>query len=444
MVGAQPDGLGNKSPDGGPMNSTLVPNSTNLQMAHLLAKIKAMEETMARPQVQQLDTRQLGTQFAKGISEALKTRGMKRSKSPDGAPEAPVTEFIKVEGQDDNHKTFCWPLRRAYKNPNAKPEDYWSEAQYPLVATPNLKGNLYLTHLMPLSVSGKALGWLHSAKQQMEIKYFTHSNRTNKRSKKEGLTISSGTDDMGATNYSVEETWSEANDLKDILDSLWNYTAACFQIRPWDWTPLVIGRVCHETGYFSGCSNSRAQQKSMTEEFINEVLFNTRTRLGQGSPPMTYHEVLAVAEATVGQANGRRGELLRGKGIYGGRWDLQQKEEEISRLKVQLAQARQDATTLRNSGRGRGGGDKGGYESTRGTRPGRGSRGRGGGRGSGGAGAYTRGSDPEFEAKRELLCLQFNRGNCSDPSVCHLVHTCSRRVGQGTPCGHNHSSQEHV
>ena len=73
------------------MNSTLVPNSTNQQMAHLLAKIKAMEEMVARPQAQQLDTRQLGTQFARGISEALKTQGMKRSKSPDGAPEAPVT-----------------------------------------------------------------------------------------------------------------------------------------------------------------------------------------------------------------------------------------------------------------------------------------------------------------------------------------------------------------
>ena len=82
---------------------------------------------------------------------------MKRSKSPDGAPEAPVVEMLKAEGPDDNHKIFCWALRRAYKNPNAKPEDYWQEAKYPLQATPNLRGNLYLTHLMPLSVSGKAL-----------------------------------------------------------------------------------------------------------------------------------------------------------------------------------------------------------------------------------------------------------------------------------------------
>jgi hypothetical protein len=86
-------------------------------------------------------------------------------------------------------------------------------------------------------VSGKALGWLHSAKTQLEIKYFTHANRSNKRTNKEGLTISLGTDQLGTTNYSVEENWDEANDMKDLIDGLWNLMAATFQIRPWDWTP---------------------------------------------------------------------------------------------------------------------------------------------------------------------------------------------------------------
>ena len=253
-------------------------------MDQMKERLRVLEEYVARPQLPQLDARALGTHFARGVNDIVKAQGTKRSKSPDGAPETPVTEMIKAEGPDDNHKVFCWPSRRAYKNPNAKPEDYWTEANYPLQATPNLRGNLYLTHLVPMSVSGKALGWLHSAKSQIEIKYFTHANRTNKRSKKEGLTISSGTNELGTTNYSVEENWEEANSMKDLIDGLWNLMAATFQIRPWDWTPLVIGRVRHKTGYFSGCSNSREQQKSITEDFINEVLFRTRTRLGQGSP----------------------------------------------------------------------------------------------------------------------------------------------------------------
>jgi hypothetical protein len=172
------------------MNSTLALNPATVTMAQMLEKVRVLEDMVARPQVQQLDTRHLGTQFARGVSEVLRShQGMKRSKSPDGAPESPILELLKADGPDDNHKTFNWSMRRAYKNPNAKPEDYWADAKYPLQATPNLRGNLYLTHLMPLSVSGKALGWLHSAKTQIEIKFFTHSNRSNKRTKKGGLTI---------------------------------------------------------------------------------------------------------------------------------------------------------------------------------------------------------------------------------------------------------------
>jgi hypothetical protein len=427
------------------MNSTMAMNPATVTMTQMLEKVRALEDMVSRPQIQQLDTRHLGTQFARGVSEVLKShQGMKRAKSPDGAPETPILELLKADGMDDNHKVFNWELRRAYKNPNAKPEDYWAEAKYPLQTTPNLKGNLYLTHLMPLSVSSKALGWLHGAKTQIEIKFFTHSNRTNKRTKKEGLTISSGTDNLGTTNYSVEENWEEADGMKSLVDAIWNLIAATFQIRPWDWTPIVIGRVCHEVGFFSGCSSSREQQKSMTEDFINEVLFCTRTRLGQGSPPLSYHEMLEVAETTVGQANGRQSELRRSKGIYGGRWDLQAKEEEISKLKQQLAQARADANNLRqNAGRGRGGGENSGYSAPRGAARGRGTRGRGKSTSNITPGKYLPGSDLPFEAKRALICRRFNSGTCSDASACNQSHTCNRRAGPGTPCGHGHSAQNH-
>ena len=52
-----------------------------------------------------------------------------------------------------------------------------------------------------------------------------------------------------------------------------------------------------------------------------------------------------MAETTVGQTNGRRGEILRGKGIYGRKWDVIQKDEEIARLNVQLQQSRAEPTT---------------------------------------------------------------------------------------------------
>ena len=104
-----------------------------------------------------------------------------------------------------------------------------------------------------------------------------------------------------------------------------------------------------------------------------------------------------MAETTVGQTNGRRGEILRGKGIYGGKWDVIQKEDEIAKLNVQLQQARAEASNLRqNAGRGRGGGDTGVYTQPKGAGRGRGS----GTRGRGGAvnnntGRYMRGSDQQ-------------------------------------------------
>ena len=75
---------------------------------------------------------------------------------------------------------------------------------------------------------------------------------------------------MGTTNFSVEEPWDEASNIKELMDGLWNIAAGTFQIRPWDWSPMVIGRVCHEVGFFSGCSNSKEPQKEVMEEFINE------------------------------------------------------------------------------------------------------------------------------------------------------------------------------
>ena len=152
------------------------------------------------------------------------------------------------------------------------------------------------------------------------------------------------------------------------------------------------------------------------EDFINEVIYCTRTRLGQGSAPLSYHEMLEVAETTVGQANGRRGEILRGKGIYGGKWDLQAKDEEIAKLKIQLMQSRADANNLqKNLGRSQGGGETRGYSAPRGASRGRGPRGRG--KSVPNPGEYARGSDLAFETKRMLISLKFNKGTCTDPSA---------------------------
>ena len=119
-----------------------------------------------------------------------------------------------------------------------------------------------------------------------------------------------------------------------------------------------------------------------------------------------------------------RSEIFQGKAIYGGRFDLSQKEWEIKLLKEQLFKAETEAEILRrNSNKGGRGGNKSGdgYNQPR-----RGGKRRcGGDRGCRGAGngGYARGSDPSFETERAKICLHYNRGTCTNPN-CNLSHVC--------------------
>ena len=74
----------------------------------------------------------------------------------------PVMEDLLTDGQatmDDNHKTFAWELRRMIKQPNREPSAYWTEAKYKTEIIPNLREALYLNHLIPMTISPKAMSW---------------------------------------------------------------------------------------------------------------------------------------------------------------------------------------------------------------------------------------------------------------------------------------------
>ena len=428
------------------MNSTLVHRSDEgdaMVTPSLVERLGNLEKALNKGNL--ISTADLGNQISAGISTSIgsvlkQTMGAsdKRSRIPSEAPEKPVVVAINVEGLDDNHKVFCWEMRGLYKNPNADPKSHWAEAKYPAKVSPNLRGNVYLTHLMPLSMSSKALGWLHNHRHALSIKYFIHSNRSGKRPKKEGITIASGTDELGTTNYSVEEHWENASSIKETLDGLWNLTAAMFQVRPWDWTPLVIGRFLHECGFFVGCSNNREQQKRIVTEFIDECLFSTQTRLGQDTPPLTYKEAVVIAQEVVGNATGRTTEMFRRKCIYGSRFDLQTKDAEIADLRKQLANARAEIASLKAVNR-----NQSGYSNAN---RGVGIGGRGLGRGGRNAGRdkYLAGSDPKYEEKRSKVCRKFNIGTCKDDQNCDLLHNCNKRIAVGEMCGHNHPSKDHL
>ena len=146
-----------------------------------------------------------------------------------------------------------------------------------------------------------------------------------------------------------------------------------------------------------------------------------------------------MAENTVSDVNGRRHEISRGKGVYGGRWDLAAKDDEITRLTTQLAQARVENTQLRQ-GLKRGQVPTNTY-SPPGTRKGGGGKGGRGGQKDKPGG--KRPSDPAYVAKRNQMCVKYNLHTCAD-AACPNEHACSRRVSQGQVCGLGHPSKDHV
>ena len=113
-------------------NSTLAPSNRGGREPDnsLLERIKTLERGLKAPN---FSANELGSQIAKGVGEAIskvtQAGSEKRTRSPDGAPDKPEVVIINIEGSDDNHKKFCWELRRKYKNPNAWPEDYWGQAK---------------------------------------------------------------------------------------------------------------------------------------------------------------------------------------------------------------------------------------------------------------------------------------------------------------------------
>ena len=42
-------------------------------------------------------------------------------------------------------------------------------------------------------------------------------------------------------------------------------------VRPWDWTALVLLRVCHEVHYFGQVTTDTKSQRNLMETFIDEV-----------------------------------------------------------------------------------------------------------------------------------------------------------------------------
>ena len=56
------------------------------------------------------------------------------------------------------------------------------------------------------------------------------------------------------------------------MEALHNWTAIRFLVPPWDWSGILLARVIHVAGFFRMVCKSETQQRTILEEFIDEVL----------------------------------------------------------------------------------------------------------------------------------------------------------------------------
>ena len=155
------------------------------------------------------------------------------------------------------------------------------------------QGPLYLAHIIPNSVPGRAVQWAHSAIRPMKIKYFLARKGNEKRIKMESTNGKAGKEGNPLTGLEVQ--WGELRTTEDVLDALLIYIAVSFTLRPWDWTGLTIYRVLHEEGYFGCRASSREHQKELCEALIDMTLGKTRARLQQGKPPCDFMSIKKLA-----------------------------------------------------------------------------------------------------------------------------------------------------
>ena len=212
------------------------------KMGKMEEMIRTMQKKMNDLQQQQGDT----TVGARDLVSLMETSNSnlvgilasqnKRARSPERKPEGPKLLSKTLELKDDAHAILQKEYRSGWRQVNRNPELWWSLGIYHTEIEPNLRGSVYLEHLIPMTLNEKSLSWLHSASKRIDIKMMSHKNNcTSKKSKQEMLKIQ--TTESGDGHMSVEASipWVENRDVFEIIEAVMNLVATEHMMRPWSY-----------------------------------------------------------------------------------------------------------------------------------------------------------------------------------------------------------------
>ena len=236
----------------------------------------------------------------------------KRARSPDRKPEEPKLLDKTLELRDDAHSVLQKEYRENWRQINRNPELWWNQGIYPTEVEPNLRGSVYLEHLIPMTLNEKTLSWLHSSSKRIDVKMMSHKNSTtSKKSKKEMLNIQTMESCDGTMSVEASIPWAESSDVFEIVEAVMNLVASEHMIRPWSYQGINIMGSLHEVKYFAHVVKSARDQKELCENYVNEVLSKNVTRSMTGKPPLSNTESLELASIVCARNGGQMTDLHR-------------------------------------------------------------------------------------------------------------------------------------
>ena len=341
-------------------------------------------------------------------------------------------ELAKEGGEDNAHDVLCWPVRKAWRMVNKDPAEYWVRGEaWPSIVEPNLAGQVFTDHLIPLPVADRTLGWLHNSANKMELRYFTHSNSKAKRQRGQKIEVKAHeSDELGGMSLEAYTNWSEVGSAREMVEALLNYVAALHMIRPWDFGGLVMLRVLHEVAFFGPSARTSKEQKELVKEFCEDVMQKNGRRAIAGDHPLTYRQAMKRASEVVAGKNGMSFNLQIKADPYTSHRELKEKDERIKKLQEEVTKLRKELKEERNKGK---------KESTYSREPERRFNGK-----PVRKGGEEKGLPSSFYEERKGTCRFFNEGDCRRTAEdCNRgAHRCSAAVN-GRMCGEDHPRADH-
>ena len=80
-----------------------------------------------------------------------------------------------------------------------------------------------MNHLIPMTISPKAMSWGRNLKASVAVKYYTHSQSTAKK-RKSNVSLEHDSESLETRTVSVSQDWLEVGTVTEIMEALHNWS----------------------------------------------------------------------------------------------------------------------------------------------------------------------------------------------------------------------------